>query len=105
MKKTTLLTASLISGAVSLAIFGTQEVQAGHHMEKSGHDHASAMGTDGKTEKCYGVAKAGKNDCADANGKHACGGYSKTDGDPNEWVKVPSGLCEKLVGGSLEPKG
>lgn len=50
------------------------------------------------TEKCYGVAKAGKNDCA-ANG-HSCAGMNKKDGDAKEWIKVPKGTCDKLVGGT-----
>ncbi len=54
-------------------------------------------------EKCYGVVKAGKNDCGSADGAHSCAGQAKTDGSPNEWVIVPEGLCERLVGGSLEP--
>ena len=49
-------------------------------------------------EKCYGVAKAGKNDCA-ANG-HACTGQSKTAGDPKEWIFVPKGTCDRIVSGS-----
>ena len=49
-------------------------------------------------EKCYGVAQAGKNDCA--SGSHACAGHSKTDRDPAEWKYVPKGECEKM-GGSL----
>ena len=51
-------------------------------------------------EKCYGVTKAGKNDCA-APG-HSCAGQSKAQG-PKEWVALPSGTCERLVGGSLTP--
>lgn len=54
------------------------------------------------TEKCYGVAKAGKNDCA--SGKHACAGHSTNDGAGAEWVKLPKGTCERLVGGSLKSK-
>jgi uncharacterized membrane protein len=54
------------------------------------------------TEKCYGVAKAGKNDCA--AGAHACSGMSKKDGDTKEWITVPKGTCEKLVNGSLTAK-
>lgn len=50
-------------------------------------------------EKCYGVVKAGKNDCA-ANG-HACAGQAKADGNAKEWVSVPAGTCERLVGGKL----
>jgi uncharacterized membrane protein len=56
---------------------------------------------DANTEKCYGVAKAGKNDCAGA--KHACAGQGAKAGDANEWVKLPKGTCERLVGGSLSP--
>jgi uncharacterized membrane protein len=61
----------------------------------------AAAADDANTEKCYGVAKAGKNDCAGA--KHACSGQSTKDRDPNEWVKLPKGTCERLVGGSLAP--
>lgn len=53
-----------------------------------------------KMEKCYGVAKAGSNDCG-ANG-HPCAGQAKVDGDPNEWVLLPKGTCEKLVGGKVK---
>jgi uncharacterized membrane protein len=53
-------------------------------------------------EKCYGVVKAGKNDCA-ANG-HACAGQAKADRNGGEWLSVPKGTCERLVGGSLTPR-
>lgn len=52
------------------------------------------------TEKCYGVAKAGQNDCASANGSHSCAGQAATDKDMNEWKKVAKGTCEK-AGGKL----
>ncbi len=53
------------------------------------------------SEKCYGIAKAGKNECGTA--KHACAGLgAKTDNDPNEWKYVPKGTCEK-VGGKTAP--
>lgn len=51
-------------------------------------------------EKCYGVVKAGSNDCGTSS--HGCAGMSEVDGDKSEWVVVPKGLCEKLAGGSLE---
>jgi len=54
------------------------------------------------TEKCYGVAKAGKNDCAGA--AHACAGQSKVDAGGKDWVTVPKGTCEKLANGSLTAK-
>ena len=53
-------------------------------------------------EKCFGIAKAGKNDCA-ANG-HACQGQGKADSNAREWIYVPSGTCERIVGGSLAAK-
>lgn len=51
-------------------------------------------------EKCQGIAKAGMNDCA-ANG-HGCAGKAKVDGDKSEWVYVPKGTCEKIVGGAVK---
>ena len=49
-------------------------------------------------EKCYGVAKAGKNDCAGAS--HACAGQSTAAANAKEWVYLPMGTCERLVGGT-----
>ena len=56
-----------------------------------------------KAEKCYGIAKAGKNDCA-ATGNNSCGGTSKLNSDPKAWIYVPEGYCERIVGGSKTPK-
>lgn len=53
-------------------------------------------------EKCYGIAKAGKNDCFTA--KNACGGTSEVDRQGDAWIYLPTGVCAKIVGGSLEPK-
>ena len=55
----------------------------------------------GNSEKCYGVAKAGKNDCAGA--AHACAGQSSKDSSPKEFIELPKGTCERIVGGSLTP--
>ena len=52
-------------------------------------------------EKCYGVAEAGKNDCASADGSHSCAGHASKDKDPNEWKYVAKGECEGM-GGSLK---
>jgi uncharacterized membrane protein len=54
-----------------------------------------------RAEKCYGLAKAGKNDCA--SGTHSCAGMSKVDADPSSWIYVPAGYCERIVGGRLTP--
>ena len=49
--------------------------------------------------KCKGIAKKGMNDCG-AFG-HACAGKAAKDNDPNEWIYVPKGLCEKIAGGTV----
>jgi uncharacterized membrane protein len=51
-------------------------------------------------EKCYGVAKAGKNDCAGP--AHACQGQSKETGSAKDFIAVPKGTCERLANGSLK---
>ena len=53
-------------------------------------------------EKCYGIAKAGKNDCQTANS--SCAGSSKRNGQGDAWIYVPKGSCDKVVGGSTKPK-
>lgn len=55
-------------------------------------------GGHGDKEKCYGVVKAGKNDCATKSS--SCAGTSKEDGQKDAFVVVPKGLCDKLVGSS-----
>ena len=55
-----------------------------------------------EAEKCYGVAKAGKNDCQTANS--SCAGTSKRDAQADAWLYVPAGSCSKIVGGQLEAK-
>ena len=60
----------------------------------------AALAADDKMEKCYGVVKAGKNDCQTATS--SCAGTSKVDGQKDAWLLVPAGLCERLVGGSKE---
>jgi uncharacterized membrane protein len=56
-----------------------------------------------KAEKCYGIAKAGKNDCA-STGNNSCAGTSRADADPRAWIYVPEGYCERIVMGSMKPK-
>ena len=55
-----------------------------------------------KAEKCYGIARAGKNDCQTANS--SCAGTSKRDSQGDAWIYVPAGACDRLVNGSLQPK-
>jgi uncharacterized membrane protein len=49
-------------------------------------------------EKCYGVAKAGQNDCGNVSGTHTCAGQSKVDFSLNDWKYVPKGTCKELKG-------
>jgi len=76
----------LLASAVALTVAG------------AGTAHAQA-----EKEKCYGVVKAGQNDCAAAGGSHACAGSAPSDRLGDEWVAVPKGLCDKLAGGSVTP--
>lgn len=62
---------------------------------------AGAQAADAPKEKCFGVAKAGQNDCASATGTHSCAGQAKTDNDPAEWKYVAKGTCESM-GGSIK---
>ena len=63
----------------------------------------TALAADTDKEKCYGIVKAGNNDCA-ASG-HSCAGQATKDSDPRSWVYLPKGTCEKIVGGSTQKPG
>ena len=52
------------------------------------------------TEKCYGIVKMGMNDCATATA--SCAGSSTKDNQKDAFLIMPKGLCEKIVGGTLE---
>ena len=77
------------------------------HSGRFGAGHGPVAVGDGRrpggdNEKCFGIAKAGKNDCQTAT--HSCAGTSTADAAGDSWIYVPKGTCEKIVGGSLEPK-
>lgn len=67
---------------------------------KSGQEMMDSPNLPGM-EKCFGIAKAGANDCGTAS--HSCSGEAKINGDKKEWINVPQGLCNKIVGGSTKP--
>ena len=50
-------------------------------------------------EKCYGIVKAGANDCAGPG--HTCQGQASTDADPNEYILLPAGTCDRISGGEV----
>jgi uncharacterized membrane protein len=58
----------------------------------------AAHDNDKDKEKCFGIAKAGQNDCANLAGSHACAGMSKVDNDPGEWKYVAKGSCKAMKG-------
>jgi len=82
--------------ALGVSSFGVSSASAG---EGKSSCAGKAAGKVAK-EKCYGVAKAAKNDCG-VKGGHSCAGQAKTDNDPKEWVYLPKGTCAKIAGGSL----
>jgi uncharacterized membrane protein len=84
----------LIASALAAAIAGPAIVSA---------QGGPAKMPEFKSEKCYGIAKAGKNDCA-STGNNSCAGTAKASADPRAWVFVPAGYCERIVNGSLTPK-
>ncbi|OWY37254.1 hypothetical protein CEK28_17800 [Xenophilus sp. AP218F] len=61
---------------------------------------ASAPAAAADQEPCYGIAKAGQNDCK--SGAHDCKGHAKTDNDPGDFKLVPSGTCQQM-GGQTQP--
>lgn len=57
-----------------------------------------AMAQSAAKEKCYGIAKAGQNDCANLSGSHSCAGQAKADMDKNDWKYVAKGTCKTMKG-------
>jgi uncharacterized membrane protein len=58
-----------------------------------------ALAQKAETEKCAGIAKAGKNDCGTST--TSCAGSVKTDSHKEAWILVPKGTCEKIAGGTV----
>ena len=54
-----------------------------------------------KMEKCFGIAKAGMNDCSSNKSAHSCAGQATRNNDPKDFVAVPKGTCNKIAGGHL----
>ena len=64
---------------------------------------AGAQDAKSDKEKCYGISKAGQNDCNTAS--HTCAGKAKKDNAADEWKLVPKGTCEKMGGKTQPPPG
>jgi uncharacterized membrane protein len=89
MKKASAIAiASAVAGALALAGAATAQTKG-----------ASGF-------KCWGVAKAGQNDCGNAAKTHDCAGQSKADYDLGEWKAVKDASeCTKLGGSDKPGKG
>jgi uncharacterized membrane protein len=87
MKQNDKLIRATMAGIFSLAAIGV----AGHAFASTG-DHANE-------EKCAGIVKASKNDCATVT--NACHGHVTEDQNAMAWIYVPKGTCEKIVGAHL----
>jgi uncharacterized membrane protein len=83
------IVASALASVFALGLVGQA---AGQDMSKDA----------GGKEKCFGIAKAGANDCANLSGSHSCAGQSKADLGADEWKYVPKGTCKALKGMSAE---
>jgi uncharacterized membrane protein len=81
-----LVVSSALASVMALGL-ATSAVAASHAMEKPKDK-----------EKCYGIAKAGANDCANLSGTHSCAGQSKADGGADEWKYVATGTCKDMKG-------
>ena len=86
MKTTNLIIASAMAAALTMPFVST--AQSG-----------PAPKPKFEAEKCYGIAKAGKNDCQTANS--SCAGTSKRDAQGDAWIYVPKGSCDRIVNASL----
>lgn len=84
MKGSKALVSTAISGILALGMLASTQAYAGK----------------GENEKCYGIAKAGKNDCQTSSS--ACAGTSTSDNQKDAWIFVPKGTCGKIVGGSTK---
>lgn len=60
------------------------------------------LAQDKAKEKCFGIAKAGQNDCANLSATHSCAGQSTADNAPDEWKYVPKGECKAKGGLSAD---
>lgn len=88
MKSSAFLIASAVAGALSISAASAQE--------------GPAPTPSFKAEKCFGIVKAGKNDCQTASS--SCAGTARRDNQPDAWIYVPAGTCDKINGSATMPK-
>ena len=67
-----------------------------------GNASAEPKKMDKNMEQCFGIAKAGMNDCSSNKSAHSCAGQATKNNDPMDFVAVPKGTCDKIAGGMLK---
>lgn len=90
-----------ISAVLALGIAGISPTVLAE--SKANDDMVTMMGNVKGMEKCYGIAKGGRNDCGTST--HNCSGESKIDNDKEAWILVPNGTCDKITGSSTKAPG
>ncbi|HLL11395.1 MAG TPA: DUF2282 domain-containing protein [Rubrivivax sp.] len=85
-----LIVSSALASALALGLIGQAAAQ------DKDKDKAK------EKEKCYGIAKAGQNDCGNLSGSHSCAGMAKADNAADEWKYVAKGTCKDMKGMSAE---
>lgn len=88
MKTKNTLAKAAIAGALAVGILGISQ---------------SAVAGKKNMEKCYGIVKAGQNDCQTSSS--SCAGTAEIDNKPTAFLVVPKGTCAKITGGSTKSKG
>ena len=67
--------------------------------------NANAADKNANMEKCFGIAKAGMNDCSSNKAAHSCAGQAAKNNDAMDFVAVPKGTCAKIAGGTMMDSG
>lgn len=102
--KNLLITPAIILAGLSISTFAIANEYGSEHKadDKAKTEKkapAKKMAVKKGMEKCYGIAKAGKNDCSAADGKASCAGSAKMDNDDDAFLLVPAGTCDRIAGG------
>ena len=102
MKQTLATTTLAAALGLALGAMGTAQAQQPAKPMNAQQEAVMKWMMGNHLVKCYGIAARGKNDCAE--GAHSCVGQSTIDRDGASFVAVPQGQCEKIAGGSSQPR-
>lgn len=91
-----------IKNALSLIIAMTVATNTSAAPTQTQDPMPMMMGNIKGMERCFGISKAHLNDCSTA--LHNCAGEATRDRSTSEWILLPTGLCNKIVGGSTTSK-